>query len=411
MDEKKILIVGAGFAGISSALDLSKRHINGLKIALISPNPHFEYHASLYRALTGKSPLEVCIPLREIFRKKHNVELIGDFITDVDFKRKKALGKSGSIYKYDYLILGFGSETNYYGIEGLKDFSFSVKSIHETLLLKKHLHGLFLENQNKKDQSIFHFVVVGGGATGVEIAGELAVYTRKLAEKHDIDPCFVTIDLISASSRLISQAPKEMSEKVRLRLGALGVNVYLNRRVMKEEIEEIYLKDIRIRAKTVIWAAGIKGNELYKKIGLPVNSNDKVIVNKNLQPFSTNAKRPTANVFVIGDGAETTYSGVAKTAIGDGKYVADSIIRKLHNQKPAKYTPEPEEYIIPVGPEWAAAEFFGTIIYGRFGWFLKRLNDLKFFLSILPFSKAITAFKEDGILWESCPVCRREILQ
>lgn len=408
MSEKKICIVGAGFGGIRCALDLSEHHLEGIKITLVNPTPHFEYHASLYRVLTGKSPLEVCVPLQDIFSGK-KIEVVEDLITDVDFKENKALGKSGSSYNYDYLVLGLGSETAYYDMPELKDWSFSMKSIGEVLALKKHLHELFTEAQKSKDESGFHIIVVGGGATGIETAGELSVYTKKLAEKHGIDPTLITIDLISSSSRLLAQVPKEMSEKIRLRLGSLGVNVYVNQKVMKEEVEEIYLKDMQMRSKTVIWTAGVKGNELYRKFGLPINTKTQVIVNKYLQPFNNKVKRQWKNVFIIGDSADTKYSGMAQTALHDGRYVSDAIVRKLHDQDLVEYIPEQPECIIPVGPNWAATDFYDQIIYGRLGWFLRRLNDLKFFLSILPFSKAITAWREDGILWESCPICRGEI--
>ena len=126
MTEKKILIVGAGFGGIRCALDLASYHPQGVKVTLVNPTPHFEYHAMLYRVLTGRSPLEVCVPLTDIFQNK-NIEVVEDSITDVNFEEKKTFGKSDSIYRYDYLVLGLGSETAYYDIPGLKDWSFSMK--------------------------------------------------------------------------------------------------------------------------------------------------------------------------------------------------------------------------------------------------------------------------------------------
>ena len=407
MTEKKILIVGAGFGGIRCALDLASYHPQGVKVTLVNPTPHFEYHAMLYRVLTGRSPLEVCVPLTDIFQNK-NIEVVEDSITDVNFEEKKTFGKSDSIYRYDYLVLGLGSETAYYDIPGLKDWSFSMKSISEILDLKMHLHELFSEASNDNNESLLHFIIVGGGATGVEAAGELSVYAKKLAEKHTIDPTRVTIDLITSSSRLVPQAQNEMSEKIRFRLGSLGVNVYLNRRVMKEEVEEIYMKDMRMKTKTVFWTAGVRGNELYRKFGLPVNSKGQVIVNSYLQPFMS-LKKEFTNVFVLGDGAHTKYSGMVKTALHDGRYIADSIMKILHGKKPDAYLAEKPNNMIPVGSKWAASELYDQIFYGMLGWYIKRFNDLKFFLSILPFPKAITAWREDGVLWESCSVCRGEI--
>jgi len=403
MEPKKILIVGAGFAGISCALNLSNRHLEGVKITLVDPYPHFEYHAMLYRVLTGRSALEVCIPLREIFRQRRNVEVVEDMIMDIDFKKSRALGKSGFSYHYDNLVLGLGSEPSYFDIEGLKEYSFSFDSIESVIRLKNHIHKLFSDfrhGDSKNNMSGLHIVIVGGGASGLEIAGSLALYTKQIAKKHGIEEAFLTIDLISSSVRLVPQFPDEISDLVRYRLGSLGVNVYLGRRVMKEEIEEVYIKDMILRAKTVIWCAGTEGNHLYRKFGLPVNEKGRVKVNQYLQTAE--------KVYIIGDGADTKLSGFSQTAILQGNHAAGNIVRSLHGEALSEYIPEIEDYFLPVGNDWAATEFLGKKIHGKTGWYLKRIHDLRFFMSILPLSKAIAAWKEDSVLWETCKVCTFE---
>lgn len=433
MDEKKILIVGAGFGGIRCALDLVEHHLDNVKITLVNPTPHFEYHATLYRLLTGKSALETCIPLRDIFSHKRNVIIEEDLITDVNFKKKYAVGKYGAKYQYDYIILAVGSETAYYDISGLKDLSFTLKSVTDALKLKQHLHEVFSS----------HVIVVGGGATGVEVAGELALYTKKVAEKHSEHIPLLTIDLITSGERLISQLPLDISIGISRRLRELGVNLYFNRRVTKEEVDEVYMKDMSLKSKTVIWAAGVQGNEFYRKIGLPVNKKGQVMVDKYLRPINlmlvdrnwkldkevrnlklenqtsniqlqdpaSSFKHLTSNVYIIGDGADTPFSGMAETAIQHGKITAENIVRSIHNQPLrliSAYLEEPI-YAIPVGNDWAAVSMHGMNFYGRVGWYIRRFMQLQFLLSILPFSKALTAWREDGILWESCPVCRGEI--
>ncbi len=406
--EIKILVIGAGFAGVRCASDLSNRHIPGMKIILVNPTPHFEYHAGLYRVLTGRSPLEVCVPLREIFGSKRNVEIVEDYIVSLQFKEKRAIGQSGSIYRYDYLVLAMGSETNYFDIEGLKDYSYSMKSIKEALALKKHIHEVFMEYQNSRHHgslSGIHVVVIGGGPSGVEISGELAVYLRRLAKKHFIDPSAVCVDLVSASERLLPKLPQEVSEKVRYRLGSLGVNVYPGRRVMKETIREVYLKDMRMMTKTVIWCAGVTGNHLYAASGLPVNYKQLVLVDSHLRPLHPKTKTLFSKVFVAGDGAATKYSGMAQTANYDGSFIAEQIVRDLYGFRLQSYDPETVDFIVPAGPHWAAAEFLEFTLFGRVAWYLKRVNDLRFFLSVLPFPKALAAWRQDGVLWETCSVC------
>ena len=175
MEQTRIVIIGGGFAGIAAALALQKKHLPNIKITLISDKPHFEYHAALYRLVSGSSPLEVCIPLREIFFNKE-VEIIEDKINAIDKSAQFAIGVSGSHYRYDYLILALGSETNYFGIPGLKEFSYGMKSITEALRLKQHIVETLLtckiDFTNKVEQICdANFVVIGAGATGVEMAG------------------------------------------------------------------------------------------------------------------------------------------------------------------------------------------------------------------------------------------------
>ena len=162
----KVVIVGGGFGGIRAALDLEKKVGDRAKIVLISDKPHFEYTPSLYRVVTGRSPLEVCVPLAEIFRGKR-VEVIMDMVEAVSLKEQKVYGKSGSKYAYDYLVLALGSDTNYFNIPGLQESAFGFRSITEALRLKRHFHEAFsrCEVLSKEDKVCHtHIVVVGAGA-------------------------------------------------------------------------------------------------------------------------------------------------------------------------------------------------------------------------------------------------------
>src|SRR3989344_7569669 len=140
--KKKILIVGAGFGGVRVALDLAREKLPGVKITLLSDKSHFEYHPALYKVVTGRSPLETCIPLREIFKRK-KVELVEDSVSRIDLAGRRVVGISGSEYPFDFLVLALGSETGYFNIPGLQELSYGFKSIEEALRLKKHLHELF----------------------------------------------------------------------------------------------------------------------------------------------------------------------------------------------------------------------------------------------------------------------------
>lgn len=406
MKSKKIVIVGGGFAGTRCALELSRKNLDA-DITLISDTPHFEYHAALYRVVTGRSPLEVCIQLSDIF-KKSRVKLVTDKITKLDNKNKQIISENDHKYKYDILVLALGSETSYFDTPGLKELSFGFKSIPEALKLKRHLHEEMsrceILTKNNKPCST-HIVIVGGGASGTELAGELAVYIRSLAIQHGLDPTHATIELIQSPNRLLPKLPKDMSAKVETQLRKLGVNIFLNRRVVKEDISDVFLKDMQMKTKTVVWTAGVVINEFFtNNKDFKLSKRKKVLVNKYLKA------KGVRNVHVLGDCAETPYTGMAQTAVYDGKFLAENIARKIKGSKSKKYIPRPVAYSIPVGPGWAATFWKGMKIYGKLGWFMRRLIDFKFFLSILPLNKAVLAFRSGETVCESCGICDLDVI-
>ncbi len=397
---KHVVVVGGGFGGVKAALELSRKRLRNLKITLISNSPHFEYHGALYRVLAGHSPMEVCVPLNEIFEGT-GVEVVQDSVVSIDLQKKEV--RATTTYRYDFLVLAVGSENSYFNTPGLKELSFSINSIENTFQLNHHLHDIFMkckvDDSDDKNCSA-HIVIVGAGATGCEVAGELAVYAREIAKKHGIDPSFVTIDLIQSGNRLMPMLSADVSETIKKRLYSLGVNIFLNRRVLKEEIEQVYLKDMEMKTKTLIWCAGVKPSSLVSQTaGLTFDKRGRVEVTEYLQA------KGYEDVYVLGDIAATQYSGMAQTALVDGIYAAGHIASRVTGQVIGKYVPVPPKYALPLGPDWAVASIGPFHLSGYPGWILRRYMDLKVFRSVLPLSKAIVAFQSDRILCEYCPMC------
>lgn len=401
--ENRIIIVGGGFAGIRCALDLSNKNLSNTKIILISNKTHFEYYPRIYRVVTGDSPLEVCIPLDSIFQNK-NVEVLLDEITEVSLKENTLKGSSGTKYSYDQLVLALGSETVYFGIEGVQEQSFGFKSIQEAIKLKKHLHKLFDVYLSKTKEDIvasLHVVVVGGGPSGIELVGELTKYMKYLAQLHRVDNNFITIDLIEASTRLAPTLPEDVSRRLYDRLHSLGVNIFLNRAVVKQDIDEITMKGMSLQSNTLIWTAGSRTNKFYESIAdLNLFRNGRVIVNEYLNADNWD------NVYIAGDAANTTYAGLAQTALYDGSYVSKVIASKIRNKKIAKYVPKKVAYAVPVGKYWAAVAVGPLKIYGFIAFCIREFIDLRFFLSILPIRKAFRVYRNNAIC-ESCEICSK----
>ncbi|OHA68233.1 MAG: hypothetical protein A3A32_02415 [Candidatus Wildermuthbacteria bacterium RIFCSPLOWO2_01_FULL_48_35] len=402
--QKQIIIVGGGFGGIRCALELAKNNISCAKITLISDKPYFEYKPALYRVVTGRSEQEACVSIAEIFKNKP-VEFMQDRIVSIDGSAKQITGQSGKIYPFDFLALALGAETDYFSISGLKEFSYCFKAIPDALRLRRHIHEMFrrcTERQDDAEEDVcrLHFVVVGAGSSGVEAAGELVYYAKRLAKTHGIDSSFVTVDLIEASPRILPMVPEKFSSRVANRLRSLGVNIFTNRPMGKEEAEQITVRGMTMKTDTVIWTAGVKPNHLYSQAkNLLYGDDGKIRVDEYLRPQGLD------DFFIIGDGAATPHSGFAQTANADGKFVAENIRRALKGESLKKYYPKKPASIIPVGPGWAAASVGPFIFYGIFSWILRRAADFRYFVSVIGWRKTLKVFFAKRDLCDACGIC------
>ena len=163
----RVVIVGGGFGGVKTALELSNKR--GFEVKLISDNTHFEYHGALYRSAVGHSPKEVFIPLKEVFEDKSNVELIIDRVGYINTDKKIIAGLDGDLYEYDRLVLALGSTVDYLDLSGLPENTYNINTVASTIKLRKKLTILF----SKPTRKAVRIAVVGGGATGVELASVL----------------------------------------------------------------------------------------------------------------------------------------------------------------------------------------------------------------------------------------------
>jgi len=390
----RVVIVGGGFGGIRAALNLANQP--DFEVVLISKLPYFEYRSALYRSATGRSSREVAISLIDFFAKDKNIKVVQDEIIHIDHQKKLVAGLTQSDYRYDVLILALGAVTQYFGIKGLAEFSYSVRSVKETLALKRRLH----EDLAVSHGSERNYVVIGGGATGVELSGELISYLKHIRQKHGIKTRF-NVDLIEAASNLLPNLPVGFTDKVKRRIYHLGIKVYFNTAVKSETIDEIELPRGEIKSHTVIWTAGVTNNPLFAKyLGVfELGKGGKVIVNEYLEA--------EPSIFIIGDSAATLYGGMAQTAIADANFVTANLKRKLKHRTKLLYQPKKPIYAIPAGPRWAAVLWGKTKFYGYPGWVLRRLADLRLYVTFLPLSKAMATWRAGFVIEESCPICKK----
>src|SRR5258708_1865254 len=188
---KKVLILGGGFGGIKTALELAKD--KAFEVQLMSDSPNFSFHPTLYKTATGGSENASSFPLREIFGS-YNVKIIHDSAEKLDRSQKMVMSGGGKTDPYDVLIVALGSVTNFFGIKGLSEYAYGIKSLDEARKLRRHMHKLMLDEQ-KPD---LNYVVIGGGPTGVELAGALPAYLRHVMRAHNIKNKELHIDLVEA---------------------------------------------------------------------------------------------------------------------------------------------------------------------------------------------------------------------
>lgn len=393
-NKHRVVIVGGGFGGIKAALVLAED--KRFHVTLISDHMDMWVYGALYHTATGGSRRVSSVPLSSIFAGK-NVHVLQDKAVSINKVKKVLTTKVGHNLTFDALILGLGMRTNYFGIKGLEEYSFGIKSIEEAEELKAHIHQQITED-NHED---INYVVVGGGPTGVELAGALPAYIASVAARHGLPKRKVHVDLIEAAPRLLPRMPKDVSRVVARRLRKVGIKLYLKTAVQAQNADALMVNDKPIRSHTVIWTAGMSNNPFFSDNEFQLSKNSKVRVDQFLQA--------EPGVYVVGDNADTAYSGMAQTALYDGHYVAENLIRLANNEQPHPYTAKKPIYVMPAGPDWAAVLWGKVRIYGRLGWVLRRFADLIAYRDYEPWKIAVSRFMAGDDIEETCLDCNGEI--
>lgn len=373
----KYTIVGGGFAGVKAALELARDTEND--ILLISDRDTFQYYPTLYSSATGKSHLESWVPLGEIFANYENIHVAIDHIIGIDAESKEVIGASENRYPYRTLIIAVGSVTTYFGIPGMDQYSYGIKSYEEIRRLKERIYD-DLTTEKKLDKN---YVIIGAGATGVELAGALGTYLRRLCRYHGVKRPRVSIRLIEAAPRVVPRSHPSVSRRVHRRLEKLGVEVQSGVIVQKATAESVIAGGRPIASHTVIWTSGVTNNPLFAAHAdiFRLNERGRVIVDEQL--------KAAKNIYVLGDNAETPYSGLAQTALYDAKFVTKNLKRHKKGKKPRRYRAVLPVSVIPVGHRWAALEWKWIRFYGWAASVMRRLGDFHGYSSFLPYGQAI----------------------
>ncbi len=375
MDKPRIVIVGAGFGGLNAARALAKAPV---QITLVDRKNFHTFQPLLYQVATaGLSPGEIAEPIRSILRPYRNVEVLMSEVTGFDLERR-IVETSDLQIPYDYLIVAAGATHSYFGHEDWEVFAPGLKTIEDALEIRRRVLLAFelAERQAAagETESPLNFVVIGGGPTGVELAGTLAEISR-YALAHDfrsIDPARTHILLIEGGPRLLPAFPEDLSRSAEEQLRALGVEVRTSAMVTQVEAGAVHLGETRVPATVVLWAAGVAASPLGKKLGAAVDRAGRVPVNPDL------SLPGQAEVFVIGDLAAAKdeqgklLPGVAPVAIQQGKFVAKLIREEVRLATRLKTRPQFHYWdkgsLATIGRAAAVAQFGKIHISGFIAW-------------------------------------------
>ncbi len=373
LNKKTVIIIGGGFAGLSAAKKLKNKPVN---LILIDKTNHHLFQPLLYQVATaGLSPAYIAFPLRSIFRKAKNVQVILGEVKRINRYEKKVY-LNGEYYSYDFLIVATGARHHYFGKDEWEKIAPGLKTLKDAINIREKILLAFEKAERISDpteqQKYLNFVVVGGGPTGVEMAGAIAEIAKKtlIEDFKKIDPSKAKVFLIEALDRILPTYPKDLSEKAKRDLEKLGVKVLLNTRVSDIQNEKVIINGEKIETSTIIWAAGNKVNNLINQLNTETDKMGRALVS----PYLTLKEDDT--VFVIGDAAAVfdkngnTLPGVSPVAITEGRYVAKSILRRIKNKsiKPYKYFDKGS--LATIGKAKAVADFGWLRFSGFFAWLL-----------------------------------------
>lgn len=377
----KVVIIGGGFGGLEAAKALGKMPV---EVTLLDRRNYFLFQPLLYQVATGGlSPADIAHPLRRVLRKYGNVKVYQDEVIEIEPAARIVRTRRGE-YPWDTLIVAAGSTVSYYGNEMWRPFAPGLKGIEEALEIRNRVLRAFEEAEKERDpearRAWLSFVIVGGGPTGVELAGTLGEIARDTlrGDFRNIRPEEARIFLLELAPRVLPSFPEDLSEAAELSLLRLGVRSLTGVRVTAVDSEGVEFERDgqrgRLSARTVIWAAGVQGHSLarllHEKAGAELDRAGRVRV-------SPDCSLPThPEIFVIGDmasypdGKGGTLPALAPVAMQQGRYVARVIADRLAGRASPPFRYRDKGVLATIGRHHAVAQFGRTRFRGVLAWLL-----------------------------------------
>lgn len=389
MAEKNIVVVGAGFAGVAATRRLAKRFKKNrdVHITLIDRHSFMTYMTELHEIATDRVPEEaVQYDLGRLFAHKRNVSIVTDDVTGVDHDKNVVTTKHGS-YAYDYLVLAMGAESNDFGTPGVKEHGFTLWSFEDAVRLKHHIQDTVAaaakEHDPEKRKAMLTFVVVGGGFTGVETAGEMIDWRPILAKENHIDPNEIHIILDEAVPTILNMLDRPDADLAKRFMEKHGIDVRTAAPITAVSADDMTLKDgTHVPTNTVIWTAGLKANTDTADFDMEQGRAGRLVTNEYMQ------SEQYANTYVIGDLSLNKDQGdrgtpqIVEAAEQTGACAAEHIVATETGATPKPFKPSYSGFVVSVGSHYSVANVFGSIhLSGWFGTIMKHMINLLYFVT------------------------------
>lgn len=417
--EKRIVVVGAGYAGILTAKKLAKKlkKHEDVSVTIIDKNPFHTMLTELHEVAANRVDEDsIKISLKKVFAGR-KVDIKLDTVTTIDYDKKTVVGNQET-YEYDILVMSAGSKPTFYGVPGAEEYSHQLWSYDDAVELREHIHNMFRKASCEPDatnrKKMLTFYVVGAGFTGVEMVGELAEYVPFLCEKYDIDKSEVTMYNVDGLSRPIPNLPEKLSNKVTRRLEKMGVKLLLNTTVSAIGADYIELKNgdkvDHHEASTIIWAAGIQSSDITQASGekLELNRGGRIQVDTYLR--STKDE----NVYVVGDnmyyipeGEERPVPQMVENAEQSAATAANNIFCAITGKGEMKeYKPSFHGVMVCIGGRYGVAHvglpnhMFSLPSF--LAMFAKHFINIVYFIQVLGWNKIFSYIKHEFFTIRNC---------
>lgn len=371
-ENRKVLIVGAGFAGMNAAKRLG--NVKGVDVTIVDRTNHHLFQPLLYQvAMAGLSPADIAAPIRSMLARYKNIRVLQGEVEAINVDENKVIASFGEL-SYDYLLLCCGARHSYFGHDEWEEYAPGLKTLEQATEIRRRVLMAYeiaeRSDSPEERKKQLTFVVVGGGPTGVELAGAIGEMSRfTLArEFRNIDAKLARVILIEAGPRILSMFTPEQSSRAVRDLENLGVQVWTNSPVTKIDADGVEVGQERIRSATVLWAAGVLASPIGRKAGLPCDRAGRILVEKDLSVPGH------PQIFVAGDLANFSHQGgrplpgVAQVAIQQGRFIAQTIRDELAGKPRGLFQYRDKGQMATIGRSRAIVEIGKLHLAGFIAW-------------------------------------------